>query len=140
MGLLLFTPAPLSGQKHAAPGQATGAGRKYSVEQLTIEQGLSDNNVNACLQDRTGYLWFGTHDGLNRYDGYSFTVYKHSPGDSSSISNNKINALLEDEEGFLWIATDGGLNCFDPRTETFRSFQHDPEDEKSISHNQVKTF
>ena len=140
MGLLLFTPAPLSGQKHAAPGQATGAGRKYSVEQLTIEQGLSDNNVNACLQDRTGYLWFGTHDGLNRYDGYSFTVYKHSPGDSSSISNNKINALLEDEEGFLWIATDGGLNCFDPRTETFRSFLHDPEDEKSISHNQVKNL
>ena len=138
MGLLLFTPAPLSGQKHAVPGQPTGAGRKYSVEQLTIEQGLSDNKVNACLQDRTGYLWFGTNDGLNRYDGYSFTVYKHSPGDSSSISNNKINALLEDEEGFLWIATDGGLNCFDPRTETFRSFLHDPEDEKSISHNQVK--
>ncbi|MCB0556688.1 MAG: hypothetical protein KDD02_24295, partial [Phaeodactylibacter sp.] len=71
MGLLFFTPAPLSGQKHAASGQANGTGRKYSVEQLTIEQGLSDNMVNACLQDRTGYLWFGTNDGLNRYDGYS---------------------------------------------------------------------
>ncbi|MCO6480754.1 MAG: helix-turn-helix domain-containing protein [Phaeodactylibacter sp.] len=133
MGLLLLAPPALS-------GQANGTGRKYSVEQLTIEQGLSDNKANACLQDRTGYLWFGTNDGLNRYDGYAFTVYKHSPGDSSSISNNKINALLEDEAGLLWIGTDGGLNCFDPRTETFRSYQHDPADEKSISHNQVKTL
>lgn len=135
-------PLPLFSQGLIAPNhpEAYGRHQKYAVERFTIEQGLSDNTVNACFQDRIGYLWFGTNDGLNRYDGYSFAVYKHQPGNPNSISNNRINALLEDEEGLLWIATDGGLNWFDPRTETFRSYQHDPADEKSISHNQVKNL
>ncbi|MCB9291722.1 MAG: hypothetical protein H6559_01115 [Lewinellaceae bacterium] len=142
IGLFFLFPFPLLSQISTAPNQpeASGHHQKDAIERFTIEQGLSDNTVNACFQDRTGYLWFGTNDGLNRYDGYSFTVYKHQPGNPNSISNNKINALLEDEAGLLWIATDGGLNCFDPREETFRSFQHDPADEKSISHNQVTTL
>ncbi|MCB9266785.1 MAG: hypothetical protein H6558_17295, partial [Lewinellaceae bacterium] len=141
-GLLLLSFGNLSGQESSIiyPPDISGYSSRYSVEKFTHEQGLSDNTVNACLQSRKGYLWFGTNDGLNRYDGYSFTVYKHRPGDSTSISNNKINAMLEDEAGILWIATDGGLNRFDPRTEAFRSFLHKPDDPKSLSNNVAKAI
>lgn len=138
-GLLFFFHLNLAAQDYPDKNRpvVTDNNQRYSLDQFTIERGLSDNTVNACLQDRTGYLWFGTNDGLNRYDGYSFHVYKHQPGNPHSISNNKVNALLEDKQGYIWIATDGGLNRFDPRTENFMSHQHNPNDENSISHNQA---
>ena len=112
----------------------------YLIDHFTIEQGLSDNIVNAIIQDKQGYIWIGTNDGLNRFDGYSFTIFKHEQGNSASLSNNKVNAILEDSEGIFWVATDGGLNIFDPLTETFRSFQQHPTAKKTISHNEVKTI
>lgn len=93
---------------------------RYRFGRLTVAEGLSHNVILAVLQDRYGYLWFGTEDGLNKYDGHSFTVYKHDPVDSLSLSDSWITALLEDEEGNLWIGTrQGGLNRFDRESETF---------------------
>jgi signal transduction histidine kinase/ligand-binding sensor domain-containing protein/CheY-like chemotaxis protein/AraC-like DNA-binding protein len=108
---------------------------EYLVENLTIENGLSDNQINAMIQDRQGFLWIGTDDGLNRYDGYHFTIYKNRPADLTSVSDNNIRALLEDHAGNIWIATANGLNRFNPLTETFTHFQHDPGETGGLSHN-----
>src|SRR5512143_3861932 len=101
---------------------------------LSQEDGLSQNAGLAFLQDRFGYMWIGTQDGLNRYDGHTFTVYKNDPDDPDSLSYNSINALMEDRAGQIWIATwGGGLNRFDPRTQQFTRFQHDPDNPLSVS-------
>jgi PAS domain S-box-containing protein len=110
-------------------------------EHLSIEDGLSQNAGLDILQDSRGYLWIGTQDGLNRYDGYSFKVYKHDTEDPTSISHNSILKMAEDENGILWIGTwGGGLNRYDPLTETFTSYQHDPNDPTSISDDTVTSI
>ncbi len=91
-----------------------------SFKNLTIENGLSQSTIMNILQDKKGFLWFGTGNGLNKYDGYSFTVYTNIENDSTSISDNVISAIYEDEDGFIWIGTDKGvLNKFDRTTEKF---------------------
>jgi PAS domain S-box-containing protein len=95
-------------------------GSIVQFEHLTIEDGLSQNAGLVIFQDSHGYLWIGTQDGLNRYDGYTFKIFKHDPEDPNSLSHNAILAIAEDREGYLWIGTwGGGLNRFDPATETF---------------------
>ena len=94
-------------------------------ESITTEQGLSQGTVHVILQDRQGFMWFGTEDGLNRYDGYQFTVYKHDPDNSTSLSDNLINSIYEDRDGGLWIGTSMGLDRFDPEND---SFLHYPKD------------
>jgi PAS domain S-box-containing protein len=107
-------------------------------EHLSIEDGLSQNAGLDIFQDSRGFLWIGTQDGLNRYDGYSFKVYKHDPEMPTSISHNSILKIAEDENGILWIGTwGGGLNRYDPATETFTSYQHNPDDPSSISNDTV---
>ena len=87
---------------------------------LSIEAGLSQTNVTCILQDSHGFMWFGTRDGLNRYDGYKFTVFKNTEGDSKTISNNFITSLIEDKKGDLWIGTwGGGLNRLDRQKDQF---------------------
>src|SRR6266702_6438019 len=87
---------------------------------LSIEGGLSQSNVTCILQDSHGFMWFGTRDGLNKYDGYKFTVFKNTEGDSKSISNNFITSLIEDKKGDLWIGTwGGGLNKLDRQKDQF---------------------
>ena len=87
---------------------------------LTVEYGLSSNKVNTVIQDRTGFIWFGTEDGLNRYDGYNFKIFRHDPSNPNSLSGNSIWSLMEDHIGNIWIGTKGGvLNRFDPTTEQF---------------------
>ncbi|MEW5798133.1 MAG: two-component regulator propeller domain-containing protein [Bacteroidota bacterium] len=87
---------------------------------LTIDDGLSQNYIYDILLDRRGFLWFGTKEGLNRYDGYSFVVYRNDPLDPHSLSNNTVTSLHEDNAGGLWVGTiSGGLNRFDRSTETF---------------------
>ena len=79
-----------------------------------------------CLQDRTGFIWFGTDDGLNRFDGYEVKVYRNDPNDNSSISENIIWALWEDHSGNLWIGTKtGGLNKYDPLINKFEHWELD---------------
>lgn len=89
--------------------------------------GLAHNAVVSLVQDEAGFLWIGTADGLHRYDGYTFTVYRHRPGDATSLSNNLIKALREDIHGYLWVGTDRGLDRFDPTTEQFTRFQLAPD-------------
>ncbi len=107
-------------------------------EGLTVEQGLSANSILSTLQDSRGFLWIGTMDGLNRYDGYKFTVYKNIIGDSTSISENMIRSMYEDKAGTLWIGTwGGGLNKFDREKEKFTHFKHDSTNPNSLSHDAV---
>ncbi len=112
--------------------------RDLRFERLSIDQGLSQNTVYAILQDRMGFLWFGTQDGLNRYDGYRFEVLRRDPGDANSLSHNHVRSLFEDRSGQLWIGTrNGGLNRFDRQSQTFTRYQHDPGDPSSLSHDLV---
>lgn len=93
---------------------------------LNTKNGLSSNTINTILQDKQGLVWFGTSDGLNKFDGTNFTVYTHDSNDSTSIPSNDITALLEDRTGRLWVGTSGGgLAFYDPKQNTFKSFVGD---------------
>lgn len=114
---------------------------QLSFQHVGTREGLSHSNVISILRDSRGYMWFGTRDGLNRYDGYTFTTFKYDPQDPHSISNNTIISMVEDSEGFIWIATwGGGLNRFDRNTETFLRFQHDPSVYTSLASNLLNTL
>ncbi|QQS35408.1 MAG: hypothetical protein IPM56_14315 [Ignavibacteriales bacterium] len=98
-------------------------GDEYVFNQLTIEDGLSQTTVLSITQDHKGYMWFGTAFGLNKYDGYSFTVYMSSLTDTTKLSDNRITCLFEDSEKNLWIGTiDGTLNRYNRETNTFSHF------------------
>lgn len=104
---------------------------------LSIEQGLSQNSVNCILQDRTGFMWFGTETGLNRFDGYTFKIFLPREGDANSLSNSWINALYEDEHGSIWVGTENGLNRYLPSRERFVRYFHDPANPSSLSSNRI---
>jgi signal transduction histidine kinase/ligand-binding sensor domain-containing protein/ActR/RegA family two-component response regulator len=109
-----------------------------SFEHLGTLQGLSHSNVICTMQDSRGFMWFGTREGLNRYDGYTFTVYKHRLGDDKSLSSNLVNGIVEDDRGFLWIGTwGGGLDRYDRGTNQFVHFKHNPSNPTSLSSNLV---
>ena len=111
---------------------APGLARDLKFTHLTTNDGLSQGYVTAILQDRRGFMWFATRDGLNRYDGNAFVVYKNNPNDPGSLSSNFIQDLMEDDHGYLWIATNTGVNKFDPKTERFTRYLHDPDNPNSI--------
>jgi signal transduction histidine kinase/ligand-binding sensor domain-containing protein/CheY-like chemotaxis protein len=103
---------------------------------LDINDGLSQNNVLCVLQDSRGFMWFGTRDGLNKYDGYEITVYRNDPNNNNSISNNFISDILEDPKGFIWVATrGGGLNRYDREKDRFVSFRADLAGKQGLSSN-----
>ncbi|MFO7447119.1 MAG: two-component regulator propeller domain-containing protein [Ignavibacteriaceae bacterium] len=106
---------------------------KIEFTHFTSEDGLSLNSVTQILQDRTGFLWFGTYNGLNRYDGYDYKIFLPDPKNPNSISNHSISALCEDKEGYIWVGTLDGLNRYDWKTEEFRIYRNDPNDLRSIS-------
>lgn len=107
-------------------------------EQITTNDGLSQSTVNDILQDSRGFLWFATEDGLNRYDGYQFKVYRNDSYDLFSISSNQITSIIEDKNGSIWVGTrGGGLNRFDREQERFMRFLDNPDDEKAISNNYI---
>jgi len=110
-------------------------------DHLSVEDGLSHNSVNVIFQDKSGFLWFGTEDGLNRYDGYTFKTFKPEPDTLNSLSDRWITAIAEDGAGYLWIGTrQGGLNRYDPRTETFTVFRHDKENPASLGDNHINVL
>ena len=112
--------------------------RDIQFSHLTSQDGLASNSVFSIVQDNKGFLWFGTYDGLNRYDGYKITTYKTIEGDSTSISDNKIRAICKDDKGNLWIGTwNNGLNKYDPFTEKFTRYQHNVDNSSSISSNDL---
>lgn len=95
-------------------------GQEYYFKHFKTDNGLSHNTVNSILQDQFGFMWFGTKDGLNRFDGYSFKVFKHIPENLNSLGSNYIECLHEFDNK-LWVGTDNGLYFFDNRTEIFKS-------------------
>jgi len=94
-----------------------------SFESITTSEGLIQNTVRSIIQDRKGFIWIGTQDGLNRYDGKRFVAYTHKKSDSTSISDNYIDEIFEDHAGRLWIGTRNGLNVYD---ESHNNFIHVP--------------
>jgi len=105
------------------------------------EQGLSQNTVHSILQDKRGFMWFATEDGLDRYDGYNFKVYKNNPQDPTSISDNFIWSIYQDKNGVLWIGTNnGGLCKYDELTDSFISYKNNPLDKNTITFNNVRTI
>lgn len=122
-------------------GALLGSEPKISFEHLTIKNGLSDGRIDCITQDSYGFLWFGTQDGLNRFDGYNFTVFGHDIFDSTSISSNWIRCIAEDREGNLWIGTEGGgLNRFDYETEEFTRWFNQPNNPESLNDNFVRVI
>ena len=84
------------------------------------KNGLPQNSVLAIFQDKTGFIWMGTDDGLARFDGYQFQVFRHQLGISTTIHNNVIRAIIADPLGHLWIGTEGGgISIFNPKNEAF---------------------
>ena len=110
-----------------------------AFDRLTIEHGLSQSTVQAVLQDREGFMWFGTMDGLNRFDGYNFVVFRHDPGrPATTLSDNDIRSLYEDSRGGIWVATaGGGLSRYEKSTGEFSEFRHDPSDPNARSGGEV---
>ena len=107
---------------------------------ISTTDGLSNNSVICILQDRQGFMWFGTYDGLNRWDGYAFKIFTNDINDSNSISNNSISSIQEDALGRIWIGTDNGLNVYDPLTEKFTRYTQVEKDTNSLSNNFVNTI
>jgi signal transduction histidine kinase/ligand-binding sensor domain-containing protein/DNA-binding response OmpR family regulator len=110
-------------------------------EHISVEEGLSNSIIYDILQDSQGFMWFGTEDGLNKYDGYKYTIYRHDPDDIFSLSHSYIRSIYESHHGgksVLWFGTwGGGLNKFDRDKEQFTHYQFDSKNPKSLSSNYV---
>ncbi len=129
---LLFASANVMGQEI----------RNIEFNHLTSDDGLSQSSVFAILQDSEGYMWFGTNDGLNKYNGYEMTVYKHNPEDSSTVSGNNISYIYEDKSNNIWIGTTGaGLNRLDKENDRFFSYRRSyPDIGNEISNNSISSI
>lgn len=114
-----------------------GQNRNNYFELVTIKEGLSQNSALAIIQDKKGFIWIGTKDGLNRYDGIGFKVYRHSK-DKNSLINNHVKCLYQDSDGNIWIGTYAGLNKFIPETEQFVTYQKN--DSTDVPSNMITTI
>jgi ligand-binding sensor domain-containing protein/serine phosphatase RsbU (regulator of sigma subunit) len=102
---------------------ATAQVRNYHFKKLHVNDGLSCSTINHIFRDSKGFIWVSTPDGLNRFDGYSFTVFRSDPRDSTAISSNWCGYIYEDNKGYLWIETHHAIDRYDPRTSTFRKWK-----------------
>src|ERR1700752_842938 len=128
------------GRRTIEPAQGSHPPPDLGFRHLTTEHGLSQDHVVAILQDHRGFMWFATGEGLNRYDGNSFVVYKNDPSDPGSLSHNFIRDVFEDAQGSLWVAAYPVINKFDPRTERSTRYRHDPKNPKSFSDDSVESI
>ncbi|WP_345953412.1 two-component regulator propeller domain-containing protein [Mucilaginibacter sp. PAMB04168] len=111
---------------------------QISLTTLNSYNGLSQNTINCCFKDRYGFMWFGTQDGLNKYDGYNVTVYKHHSKDKKTLPANHITSLGEDADGNLWIGTRlGGLSKYDRSLDSFVNYKYASANPYSLSNNTV---
>ena len=109
-------------------------------ENLTTDNGLSDNNVKCLLQDKQGCLWFGTTNGLNRYDGSGFKIFSHIPNDSASLNSNSIEAIFEDSKGQLWVSTLTGLSIYNSSSHQFKNISDDPDNKFAVPSKGITGF
>jgi len=107
--------------------------QEVTFRHLAVEDGLSQSTINCIYQDHYGFMWFGTQDGLNCYDGFGFTIYRSVPEDSATLSHNWIWDVTEDDDHNLWIATWNGLTKYDRSTRAFSRFLPDSANKNSIS-------
>lgn len=122
----------LFGISHLAGAQ------QLRFDRISDKEGLYKRTITCGLQDKYGFMWFGSEDGLLRYDGYVFKEFVYNPDDVNSLSSNFVYSLLEDRNGQIWIGTvGGGLNRYDPISGTFTRFMHDENNPASLSHNGV---
>lgn len=113
--------------------------REIRFNSITMEEGLSQNSVSAIVQDKEGFLWFGTQEGLNRYDGKNFTAFYRNPFDSNSLSSNMVQSLYMEEET-LWVGTYKGLNRMNIHSGRVDRFSYDEENSNSLSNDVVTTI
>ena len=117
------------------------AQQDFFVESINTEQGLSQGSIYDILQDSDGFLWLGTKDGLNRYDGHNFKIFTNEVTDKWSISGNTINLLFEDSSGRIWAASENeGINIYDKTSGRFHHIFNNPNDPTSLSGNQVTSI
>lgn len=137
LALWFMIAALFAGQPAAAQNPAAD----FHFENITTLQGLSSNDITCLYQDRKGFLWVGTHFGLNRYDGNLFKTFYHEVDNSNSLSGNDVSDILEDRDGIFWIATkDGGLTRYDPSAnpgKQFMQFQNNPRKAGSLAVNRL---
>lgn len=110
---------------------------QVKFDHLTSVQGLSINTVNDIIKDKYGFLWIGTSEGLDRYDGYSFKIFDNDPTNRQSLAGSRISALLRDNKGNIWVGTRHGLSMYDYRTEEFINYFHNEHDKNSLSFDAV---
>ncbi|MBK1720744.1 hybrid sensor histidine kinase/response regulator [Thiocystis violacea] len=123
------------------PGNARANGDPIPFGRLSVSEGLSQAIVNAIAQDDAGFLWVGTQEGLNRYDGSRFIALLKDPQDPESLSHNWIYALILDREGFLWVGTyGGGLDRLDPKTLKLRHYRHDAAAPLSLGSDRIRAL
>lgn len=127
--ILLNIPVKLAGQENS-----------LQFQHISIDDGLSQSTINCIIQDNKGFLWIGTQDGLNKYDGYNFEIFYNEPDEQNSLSENWITSLFEDQNGILWVGTNNGLNRYDRDKNQFDRFMKDDDDSLSISDNNVLCF
>ncbi|TXD53530.1 two-component regulator propeller domain-containing protein [Polaribacter sp. IC063] len=101
-------------------------------KQFSLTEGLSQSSVLCILQDSKGFMWFGTRDGLNKYDGHTFKTYRYNYKDKNSISNSFKRSLVEDKNGEIWIGTNNGLNKYVTHEDNFERFKHNKSDDSLI--------
>lgn len=118
----------------------SNADSKFYFERFSTEDGMPSRFVVSIAQDHDGFIWLGTFDGLVKYDGYEFQIFRNIPGDSKSLSDNSIEALYVDFTGDLWVGTKSGLNRYEPSTKCFFRYISDSTNIYSITSGQVNTF
>ena len=100
-------------------------GKSFYFRHYRNDNGLSNNTVMACIQDRRGFIWFGTKEGLNRFDGSQFRIFLHSPSDKNCIINNFVTSLCEDADGWIWVGTAKGICYYSPDNDYFGSINEE---------------
>jgi signal transduction histidine kinase/ligand-binding sensor domain-containing protein len=139
---LLAATSPNGADATAAAAPATPAPGLLATpyfQVLGVAEGLPSSHVYKIIEDRRGFIWAGTRDGLARYDGTVFRVWRHDASDPNSIASSDVPTVYADRDGRIWCGGDDGMSMFDPRTgdERFVHYRHDPKDEKSLSTSDV---
>jgi signal transduction histidine kinase/CheY-like chemotaxis protein/ligand-binding sensor domain-containing protein len=112
----------------------------FKFRHIGTHEGLSQINVNCIFQDSRGFMWIGTTDGLNRYDGYNFTIYRSNAKDKNTITGNYVTEIVEDKDGNLWIATMDGLSKYDRKKDSFTQYKHENKNPASLSGNIINSL